>query len=130
MFGKNKSKSIGNYGEKIAGRYLEKMGYKIVEFNYQNKTGRRLGEIDIIARKNGKIIFVEVKSRISDGKSVILPEENITRNKLYKLQKIAQVYIREKKLWDYDYQFDAVVILFSVDGKTVLEERYLENIFY
>ncbi|HBR79435.1 MAG TPA: YraN family protein, partial [Candidatus Moranbacteria bacterium] len=41
---------MGSIGEEIAGEYLRKKGYKIIEFNYQNKKGRRLGEIDIIAK--------------------------------------------------------------------------------
>lgn len=130
FWNKNKEKSIGSRGEKVAGKYLKKKGFKIIEFNYQNKTGKRLGEIDIVAKKDKQIVFVEVKSRISDGVTAVLPEENITRDKLHKLQKIINAYINEKDLWECDYRLDAVSILFTEDGKSVLEIRHLESIFY
>ncbi len=130
FWNKKKDKNIGNLGEQIAGKYLKQKGFKIIEFNYQNKKGRRLGEIDIIAKEEEQIVFIEVKSRISKGTDVILPEENITRDKLYKLQKIAQSYIRENDYWDKAYRFDAVSILFDEGGKNVLEIRHLESIFY
>lgn len=130
FWNKNKDKNIGNLGEKEAGKYLKKKGFKIIEFNYQNKKGKRLGEIDIIAVEGQQIVFVEVKSRISNRLEIILPEENITRDKLHKLQKIAQSYIRENDYWDKDYRFDAVSILFDESGKNILEIRHLESIFY
>ncbi|HBI17404.1 MAG: hypothetical protein UR60_C0036G0011 [Candidatus Moranbacteria bacterium GW2011_GWF2_34_56] len=130
FWNKNKDKNIGSLGEKEAGKYLEKKGFKIIEFNYQNKKGKRLGEIDIIAREGQQIVFVEVKSRISKGLEIILPEENITRDKLYKLQKIAQSYIKENDYWDQSYRFDAVTILFDEGGKNILKLRHLESIFY
>lgn len=130
FWNKNKDKNIGNLGEQEVGKYLKKKGFKILEFNYQNKKGKRLGEVDIVARKDGQIVFVEVKSRIKTGENIILPEENITRNKLDKLEKIAQVYIKEKNIWENSYRFDAVSILFDEYGKEVIEIRHLENIFY
>lgn len=127
---KKTEESIGNLGEQLAGKYLKKKGYKIIEFNYQNKIGKRLGEIDIVAKKDNQIIFVEVKSRIADGIRVILPEENITRDKLYKLQKIGNFYIKEHNLWESDYRFDAVSILFDKNNNDILDIRHLESIFY
>lgn len=130
FWNKDKEKNIGNRGEQLAGKYLKKKGYKIIEFNYQNKTGRRLGEIDIVTKKDNQLVFVEVKSRVSDGKNQILPEENITRDKLYKLQKIINAYLNEKNLWESSYRLDAVSILFAEGGNDVLEIRHLESIFY
>lgn len=130
MFWKREKKNIGEIGEELAVKYLKKKGFKIIELNYQNSTGKRLGEIDIIAKKNGQIIFVEVKTRITEGKKIILPEENITQDKLRKLQKIAQNYIRENNLWEINYHFDAISILISSVDEKVLEIRHLESIFY
>ena len=130
MFWRRKKLSTGELGEREAQRYLKKRGYEIIDCNYQNKTGRRLGEIDIIAKKEDKIFFIEVKARILDDKRTILPEENITRSKLLKLQRIAQNYIRENNFWDINYQFDAVSIIFDKNNKKVLEIKHLESIFY
>ena len=129
MFWKNKKDlKVGEIGEKEAAKFLKKKGYKIIEFNYQNNKGRRLGEIDIIAKKDKEIVFVEVKSRKTDNLDV-LPEENIDKRKLYKLQKIAQSYLKEKDLVQKPYHFDAVSVLLSSEDNKVIEIRHLENIF-
>lgn len=52
------TQKIGRLGEELAGKFLMKRGYKIVDRNYR----RPWGELDIIAEKKGKIHFVEVKS--------------------------------------------------------------------
>lgn len=125
-----KEEKLGNLGEKIAGKYLKKKGFKIIEYNYQNNKGKRLGEIDIVAKDSGQIVFVEVKTRLAKAGQVVLPEENITRDKLFKLQKISQIYIKEKDLWESPYRFDAISILFDENGEDVVELRHLESIFY
>ena len=52
-------KTLGNFGENKSAEYLKHHGYKIIDRNYRC----RYGEIDIIARKDRYIIFVEVKLR-------------------------------------------------------------------
>jgi putative endonuclease len=125
---RNKNNNIGEVGEKAAKKFLKKKGFKIVELNYQNNKGRRLGEIDIIAKKDGEIVFVEVKTRKTDN-SDVLPEENIDRKKLHKLQKIAQAYLKEKELMTASYHFDAVSVLISLNNEKVVKIKHLENIF-
>jgi len=128
MFWKNKKLDTGSLGEKIAAKFLKKKGFKIVEFNFQNVKGRRLGELDIVAKKNGEIVFIEVKTRLTNDADV-LPEENITRNKLNKLQKIAQVYLKDKDLTDKSYHFDAVSVLVSSEDGKIVKIKHLESIF-
>ena len=121
--------SLGTLGEKLGCRYLEKKGYKVLETNYKNPKGRRLGEIDIIATIGKKIVFVEVKTREKSGLVFGLPEANINRGKLYKLQKIATYYLRQNKRLDREYAFDALSIVY--DGITRSAEiRHLESIFF
>ncbi len=127
MFWKNKELSLGDFGEKEAKKFLKKKGFKILDLNFQNNKGKRVGEIDIIAKKDGEIVFVEVKTR-KIGVNDILPEENITPNKLRKLLRIAQIYLKEKKLAEKPYHFDAVSVLMSAEEK-VVEIRHIENIF-
>ncbi len=55
-------KFIGDIGERQAAVYLMLHGYKIIKRNYRT----RQGEIDIIAEKNGALVFVEVKKRKND----------------------------------------------------------------
>ena len=53
------TKEIGDFGEKAAEDYLVEMDYLILERNYRLK----FGEIDIIAARDGGLVFVEVKTR-------------------------------------------------------------------
>ncbi|MBE6573304.1 MAG: YraN family protein [Ruminococcaceae bacterium] len=54
-----KTKEIGDYGERLAIGYLRRRFYRILERNYSSKHG----EIDIIAKKKKRIVFIEVKTR-------------------------------------------------------------------
>lgn len=105
-------KQTGQMGERLAADFLRRRGYEILGTNYQNNSGRRLGEIDIIAeeKKSGEIVFVEVKTREYEKYKDTLPEENITRSKLRKLEKIANSYLLTRRLRAKPYRFDAISI--------------------
>ena len=123
--------SVGADGEKEAVKFLKKQGYKILDKNWCNDNGRRIGEIDVVAqsKETGQIIFVEVKTRFLDkyDKSV-LPQEQITRSKLDKLNKIAEVYIKEKGLLDVNWRIDAVSVVFIKENKKPSIE-HIKSIF-
>ena len=55
-------RSLGQFGEEQAARYLRRRFYSIVERNYRC----RFGEIDLIAKRGGILAFVEVKLRRDD----------------------------------------------------------------
>ena len=57
------NKVVGNAGEDLACRYLEKNGYKILERNVRYS---RFCELDIIAQLKDTVVFVEVKTRRTD----------------------------------------------------------------
>ncbi|MDQ1283802.1 MAG: putative endonuclease [Patescibacteria group bacterium] len=105
-------RNFGDLGEKLAAKYLKDKGYQILDTNFQNNLGRRLGEIDIIAKDTAKneLVFAEVKTRELSKYGDTLPEENITRGKMIRLAKIAGAYIRLKRLEDMDYRFDALSV--------------------
>lgn len=131
MFAHSSQSGIGGAGENAALRYLRKEGYRIHATNWCNPKGRRLGEIDIIAQNDqGVMIFVEVKTRQITRENVrnVVPEEQITKQKLLKLQRAAQCYIDEYALRDTDYRFDAISVLF-VRGERIPHIRHLESIF-
>ena len=116
--------NLGPMGEKSAAAYLESINYKILDLNFKNNTGRRLGEIDIIAldKKEKELVFIEVKTREYEKYKNTLPEENITYSKLKKLEKIAQVYLKIKNLEDCPYRFDAISVwLDPRDGKSEIK---------
>ena len=80
------TRSVGNKGEDIAAAYLKKHGYTIVERNYNC----RFGEIDIIAKQNSYIVFVEVKARSSTAFG--MPREAVDWRK-------QQTIVQCSKLW-------------------------------
>ncbi|MFA7319295.1 MAG: YraN family protein [Parcubacteria group bacterium] len=110
-------RNFGDLGEKLAARYLKNKGYHILDTNFQNALGRRLGEIDIIAQDKQELVFAEVKTRELNKYIDTLPEENITRMKLLRMTKIAAAYIRLRKLEEMDYRFDALSVWLDLETK-------------
>lgn len=122
------SSELGVLGEELGERYLKEKGYKILQKNYCNTIGKRLGEIDIVAEKSQELVFIEVKSRLGAPGSSIVPEANITRDKLRKLERIAQCYLREKRSEKRPYHFDALSVLYDPALKKA-HIRHLEYIY-
>jgi len=118
---------VGNKGEDIAVDFLKRSGFRILERNYKNKSGRALGEVDIVAQDGGELVFVEVKAREAKQGKEVFPEENITAGKLRKLARIAEGYVREKKRELSPYRFDAVLIVFREGAEP--EIRHWRSIF-
>lgn len=127
LFWKN-TKNLGSRGESLAVKYLKSNGYKILEKNFKNNRGKQMGEIDIIAKKNNEIIFVEVKTRELKECENVLPEENITSLKLKKLEKIANFYLKINDLWDSPYRFDAISVWLNESQKEA-KIKHIESIF-
>jgi|SRR3989344_3542002 len=84
--------ATGQYGEKLARKFLKKQGYKIAGKNYRTKAG----EIDIIARDKESLVFVEVKTRSSAEFGN--PEMNLHPRKLQNFRAATQIYISEKNI--------------------------------
>ena len=100
---RNKRK-IGFEYEKIAGDYLKKQGYEIIEYNFYS----RHGEIDIIAKHEGYLVFVEVKYRKDD--SAGSPLEAVSLAKQKAICKCAMYYMTKKHMQDAAVRFDVVGI--------------------
>jgi putative endonuclease len=98
------NKELGALGEKIACRQLKRAGYKIVAANYRSP----LGEIDLIARKKGCLVFVEVKCR--HGNDFGVPEEAVTAAKRRKLIQVAEYYIQHESPKECDWRIDVVAV--------------------
>lgn len=119
----------GRKGEDIATRYLKGKGWKILERNYRNLSGKSLGEIDIIARDADEIVFVEVKARtVAESVEDILPESAITPEKLRRLSRIGESYMIERGKRDRPYRFDAIAIQLFEDGREP-DVRHIRSIF-
>ncbi len=98
-------RTIGFEYEKIAGEYLKSRGYEIIEYNFYS----RHGEIDIIAKHEGYLVFLEVKYR-EDNKSGH-PLEAVSLAKQKTICKCALYYMKKKGIQDVPVRFDVVGIL-------------------
>jgi putative endonuclease len=107
VFTSDKQK-IGEMGENIAVRFLMKHGFLIKDRNYTKKWG----EIDIVAQKDHKLYFVEVKSvsHVTDTVNNYRPEDNMHPWKLKRLSRTIQTYLLSKNLDDMDWQVDLLVV--------------------
>jgi len=101
--------SIGRIGEKIALFYLKEKGYKLLEKNFHC----RWGEIDLIFKKDDKIIFVEVKTRIGDKKGK--PYEAVNFYKIKYLKRAINFYLLKKKYFQYKLSLEIVSVILNSD---------------
>jgi putative endonuclease len=83
---------LGKLGEKMAAEHLDKMGFKILAKNYV--FGK--AEVDIVAMKDNKIVFVEVKTRESSYLSG--PGYTVSTKKQKQIIKAADAYLKEHLL--------------------------------
>jgi uncharacterized protein (TIGR00252 family) len=106
-------RQLGDAGEDLAAAVLEKQGYKILERNYQTP----LGELDLIARHGKVLVFVEVKTRKSLRFGA--PQEAVSPAKQARLQRLADYYLKEKRLKEVKVRFDVVGITWGAEGPQV-----------
>lgn len=116
-----KSKNtLGEQGESIATMRLQQHGYKIIEKNWRFKHK----EVDIIAQKDGKIVFIEVKTR--SNTYFELPSEAVTLKKQRLLIEAANQYLIKNQI-ELESRFDVVSVIIK-NGKEEME--IMENAFY
>jgi len=116
-------KGAGLAAEDHASAYLEKLGWQIVERNWRCRSG----EIDLVARDQGTLVFVEVRSRTSPSRFGTAIEA-VTPRKCQKVRETAGVYLRLNRLDGMPVRFDAVAVTFAKDG-TVQELKHIPNAF-
>ncbi len=113
-------RALGKLGETLAARELERRGYRIVERNWRCS----IGEIDIVAEKDGQLVIVEVRTRRGDERGT--PQESITPAKQVKLIELAQTYLQEHDLDNRDWRIDVVAVELSPRGQ-LLRIDVIEN---
>src|SRR3989344_8475577 len=108
------SQELGFLAENIAARYLESGGYEILDKNYR----KPWGEIDIIARCNGVVVFVEVKANSQEFGGDFNPEVRVDWNKMRKIKRTAAFYL-EQEFGDMEreWQIDIISVTFDSANK-------------
>ncbi|MBR3051619.1 MAG: YraN family protein [Selenomonadaceae bacterium] len=117
----SKQKIFGRLGEDCAAKFLEAQGYTIVARNFRIRSA----EIDIIARRDDVLVFVEVKARsdIRHG----LPSEAVTFRKQKKIIEAAGVFLQDENFSECACRFDIVEVYLR--GDCVEEINHIENAF-
>lgn len=111
---------LGKLGEEMATAFLEKKGYEILARNFTYVKA----EVDIIAKKDGQLVVVEVKTRNSNFMAG--PEITVTKKKQKSIIKAANAYIDENAL-DIETRFDIISIILNSKEKII---DHIEDAFY
>ena len=119
---KVQNKYKGNIGESIAENYLLEKGYDILETNYKNK----IGEIDIIAKDQNRIVFVEVKTRTTEEYGT--PAEAVSFYKQQHMMKSARYYLARHG-GECECRFDVIEVRLASKGwLKIAKINHLKNV--
>ena len=105
---------LGKYGEQVAVNHLVAAGYELIDRNWRCDDGELDGEIDVIARRDGVLTFVEVKTRSSVAFGE--PAEAVGRDKVRKIRELATVWLRRHPQEHSDISFDVMSVLHPAKG--------------
>lgn len=108
----------GRKAEAAARSYLEMRGFQIIEQNYR----RPRCEIDIVAKKDDVIHFVEVKYRATDDQGGGL--EAVTPAKLQRMRRAAWSWVEE-----YKYRGEYMLSAVELSGPRYTVLSFVENVF-
>ena len=115
-------KQLGALGEKLAAKHLKKLGYKILTTNYKCK----LGEIDIIAREGGEIVFVEVKTR--GPEPYVLGRYSVDKRKQEHIFRVATYYISSAGC-ELQPRFDVIDVELDRSTGRAVKLEHIPNAF-
>ncbi len=113
------TRPLGNWGEALAAEELERRGWQVVARNF--RAGRK--EIDLVARRDGVVAFVEVKTR-SDHRYGH-PFESIDERKQRQVAGVAEAWLARYGDPAEVCRFDAVAV--TARGGRGPAVEYLEN---
>jgi putative endonuclease len=108
-------KPLGDRGEALAARFLERTGWSILDRNF--RMGHK--EIDLVARRGEVVAFVEVKTRA--GRGYGHPLEAVTWRKRREIQQVAAAWVERHGRPGETYRFDAVAVLAPAGTEPTLE---------
>jgi putative endonuclease len=115
------TKTRGDRGEAAAVKYLRAQGYRVIERNFRCPWG----EIDLVARDNDTLVFVEIKARQS--RAFGEPHEAVGEWKQRRLIRTAQTYLSRHRLGEnVSTRFDVVAVLLTPSGAEI---QVIKNAF-
>ena len=114
------NKVKGKQGEKIAEEYLKNKGYEILDKNFHYS---KIAEIDLVAKIENEIAFVEVKTRTTSAFGE--PEEAVDYRKLQNIFMASQFYLKEKNIKNLKPRIDVISIILN---EKEFKIRHIENV--
>lgn len=113
----SKNRELGMRGEEAAARFLVHRGYDILERNWSCPAG----EVDIIAKDDASLVFVEVKTRSDTSRG--FPSEAVTKAKRERYEKIALAYLPKYDGVDVSVRFDVISIVVIGEGRAMIKHH-------
>ena len=127
------TKRVGAMGERIAEGYLKNKGYQVLDKNYSSKSSRGplRGEVDLVAKKDDIISFIEVKTLRQFPGEPFSPEEKVNFGKQRKLVKAAESWLIKKRIpLDTKWQIDVIAFEIVPQNKKVNISHFENAISY
>ena len=112
---------LGKWGEHLAVDLLVTKGYAIVERNW--RAGNL--EVDIVAMKDNRIVFVEVKTRSS---GFVDPLDAIDRRRVSRIVRAANSYVKAYNI-PHEVQFDIIIIIGAPEGGDSPQIEHIPDAF-
>lgn len=109
-----RNQSVGRYGENTAVRYLQDIGYTVIQRNWRCRSG----EIDIVALDGDVLVICEVKSRTGDRCGG--PIAAVTPAKLVRLRRLAMQWLADHQIQVSGIRIDVVGIELVAKGRPLL----------
>lgn len=116
------ARTLGRWGEEQAARYLRRKGYAIESMNFRC----RMGEIDVIARRRGYIVFAEVKLR--KDAAFAQAREFVTRAKQERIRAAAELWLSTNET-ELQPRFDVIEIYAPKGEKGLIRIEHIEDAF-
>lgn len=110
-----RSKSVGDYGERVAAEHLRSIGMVVLA----TKWTCRFGEIDIVARDGSTLVICEVKTRTSSAHGG--PFEAITGQKAARLRRLATHWLEVHDISPPSIRIDVISVVVPAQGGPVIE---------
>lgn len=123
-----KTKEIGDIGERIAEKYLKRLGYRILERNRHQSHN----ELDLIVSNSEFIVFVEVKTRSTNVDLYSpygSPAAAVDRKKQQRLIQAAKDYLVQNQFYGKQPRFDVVEIYLQKGSNQCLKVHHIPNAF-
>jgi len=122
---KRNSSRVGQIGEELAARFLQKEGYRLVAANFKTPVGRNrrgaqvTGEVDLIALDADVLCFVEVKTRSSD--EFASPLAAVDLRKQRQIIRAARMYRKIFRLQSIEVRYDVISIVLPQNSRPTIE---------